>query len=222
MDEPRTPERYLRHTRNDLISEIPYGANRVLDIGCAEGHAGKKLKELGQASFVVGLEIDEEAAKTARQNLDHAICCNVESALPDEPFMPPRSFDYILMGDILEHLRDPWDTLSRVEKYLVPSGRIVTSIPNVRHWSVVIPLLFLGRWEYATHGIMDITHLRFFTLSSATKLIKETGFEVISSKPRITGRFGKLLNIITLGFLKDFFALQWIITAQRTTDDDTP
>ncbi len=217
----KVPELYFKHDRKVLISEISHGPNRVLDIGCAEGHAGKKLKELGQASFVVGLEINADAAETARQHLDHVICCDIESARMDEPFMSPHSFDYILLGDILEHLRDPWAVLSRLNKYLVPSGKIIVSIPNVRYWEVVLPLLFLGQWEYKPQGVMDITHLRFFTLSSATRLIKGSGYEIKSYKPLISGRLGKLLNIITLGLLKGLLAVQWIIIAQKTTENDT-
>lgn len=215
MKRTSTPELYSKHIRYDMIAEIPEGPNRVLEIGCAEGATGGKLKELGKASFVVGLELDPEAAETASKRLDHVICHDLESAQLDEPFISPNSFDYILMGDILEHLREPWEVLSKIKRYLAPSGRIIISIPNVRHWKVVLPLLFLGRWDYMSHGVLDITHLRFFTLRSATQLVREAGFEIVSCKPMIGRIHEKALNMLLLGFLRGLLAKQWIILAEK-------
>ncbi len=220
MDMQRTEEEtfanYFSHERRELISLIPKGPNKVLDVGCAEGRLGQLLKAEGRASFVAGIELNEEAAKVARQNLNSVICADVEKMSLKEPLISDMSFDYILLGDVLEHLHDPWKFLTRIKELLTPVGRIIISIPNVRHISVIIPLVFGGRWTYSPDGILDMTHLRFFTRRTTKQLLEDSGFEVETYNPLIRERRNKIINIATLGLLKDFLAIQWVFTARQS------
>lgn len=206
---------YFANTRQVLIGEIPTGPNRVLEIGCGEGATAEALKAQGRASSVVGVEIEEKAAEVARSRLDHVVCGDLESLSLNEPFFAASSFDYLLLGDVLEHLRDPWGQLARLASLLAPGGGLVTSIPNVRHRSAVIPLLLKGEWGYGAQGILDSTHLRFFTRRTAIRLVEGAGFALESCQPRFMRSLDRSISKASLGKLDEFAALQWVITARK-------
>ncbi len=199
--------------RNEIEPLLRKNTARALDIGCAQGDTGCWLKEQKFASFVAGIEIDETLATTAKKKLDQVLTCDVESS--ELPFAP-ASFDLVLCLDVLEHLRDPWSALKKLREQLSPEGELVTSIPNVRNFRVILPLLLKGSWEYQDSGLLDRTHLRFFTKKSALRLVEEAGFEI--QEVRTTGaRFGGFsffANILTLGLMKDIFVLQYLIRAK--------
>ena len=141
-----------------MLALVPTTARRVLDIGCGAGRLGEALKGRQQAE-VVGVELNEAAAAQARERLDRVLVGDVEGMSLD---FAPGTFDAIVCGDILEHLREPERLLRRANELLAPEGRLVASIPNVRHHSVVCSLL-QGNWTYESAGLLDRTHLRFFT-----------------------------------------------------------
>src|SRR5258708_3485769 len=157
------PAGYYSAVRQDILVHVPLGPNRVLDVGCGEGLMARVLKREGKASWVAGVEIFPEAAADARDVVDELVVGEVETL--DLPF-ERQSFDVILLGDVLEHLRDPWRQLERLVAFLRPGGLAIASVPNVRNWRVVFALAFKGRWDYVPLGIMDRTHLRFFTRST--------------------------------------------------------
>ncbi len=130
-------------------------ARKVLDIGCGTGRLGEALKARQQAE-VIGIEFDEAAATVAQPRLDGVIAGDAEQAVPD---FPPASFDAIVCADIPEHLRVPGALLRKARSRLAPDGRLVASIPNVRHNSVVRSLLE-ANWTYEPAGLLDRTHLR--------------------------------------------------------------
>lgn len=127
---------------------------RLLDIGAGGGGMGQALLPEGPAQLVA-VEIDPRAQALLR-NLYGEVYSSIEPLLG-------RQFDTILLLDVLEHMSDPFGFLQQVEKLLSPSGRIVISVPNVAHWSVRFSLFFLGRFEYRSRGILDRTHLQFFS-----------------------------------------------------------
>ncbi|HEY6471813.1 MAG TPA: class I SAM-dependent methyltransferase, partial [Acidimicrobiales bacterium] len=134
----------------------------VLEVGCSTGYFTKYLVERG--CNVVGIEIDPDAATKAEAWADHVVVGNLDdSDLWNE--VKDESFDAVVLGDVLEHLRDPLTALRHAARKLKPSGFIVTSLPNVAHGDVRIALL-LGRFRYAETGLLDRTHMRFFTLES--------------------------------------------------------
>jgi 2-polyprenyl-3-methyl-5-hydroxy-6-metoxy-1,4-benzoquinol methylase len=164
---------YFDFARPELLALVPESARRVLDIGCGAGRLGEAIKAR-QTAEVVGIEMVEAAARRARERLDQVLVGNVERM--DLPF-ESGSFDAVICGDVLEHLRDPEGLLRRVRTLLRPGGCVIASIPNVRHHTVVRSLL-AGNWTYEPAGLLDRTHLRFFTRVDIEQLFAETGFTI--------------------------------------------
>ena len=152
---------------------FPESAERVLDVGCGAGRLGEALKAR-QAARVVGIEVVPEAARRARGRLDEVFEGDAEAL---ELSFEHGTFDCVVCGDVLEHLRDPERFLERVRGWLVPDGRVVASLPNVRHHSVVSALLD-GNWSYEPAGLLDETHLSFFTRRDMVDLFERAGFQV--------------------------------------------
>ncbi len=170
---------YHDFPRPEVRALVPTGARRILDVGCGAGAMGAELRRerggTGVGSIEVwGIEPVAEAATAARDRLDQVMAVPVEDALAA---LPDRFFDAVVFADVLEHLVEPAEVLRAAARKLTPSGRIVVSIPNVRHWSVVGELL-QGRWEYQDAGILDRTHLRFFTRAGVVALLEEAGLVV--------------------------------------------
>jgi O-antigen biosynthesis protein len=162
---------YYEFERPELVALVPLSARHVLDVGCGTGRLGLALKAR-QAVEVVGLEAVEAAARPARERLDEVFAGDVEKL--ELPFAA-GSFDAIVCGDVLEHLREPGQFLRRAREWLRPGGALVASIPNVRHHSVVRMLLG-GDWSYEQAGLLDRTHLRFFTRRAIGQLLQASGF----------------------------------------------
>lgn len=144
----------------------------MLEIGCGSGGTLRMLRSEQPIIRAVGFELDPDAAEHARSVFDTVYVGNAETMpLPDE------RFDLILALDVLEHLVDPWRMARRLRALLSPGGTIIASIPNVGHYSVIWPL-FRGHWQYTDLGLLDRTHLRFFTEESARALLSVDGLRV--------------------------------------------
>jgi len=204
-------DNYYQHIRHDLIHGISKGSNRILEVGCAEGATGLALKQSGQALEVVGIELVAEAARVAESRLDHVIHGDLESMSLDEPFLAPESFDYIICGDVLEHLKDPWSQLDRLLKLLKPGGAFICSLPNVRYYNVSFPLVFGDDWTYTNAGILDSTHLRFFTRSTGLRMLESAGLSNLLCTPLIHKRRDKVLKKGSFGLLSGLVTPQWIL-----------
>lgn len=167
-------DEYFEFTRPELRALVPQTARRVLDVGCGAGALGAALKAERPGLEVVGLEGFPEAAERARARLDDVYHLDLDAldALPADA----GTFDAMVFGDVLEHLRDPARLLRTLRGALAPDGVIVCSIPNVKHWTVVMPLLVHDRWEYQDAGLLDRTHVHFFTLEEIDRMLKECGF----------------------------------------------
>ncbi|MEM7218367.1 MAG: methyltransferase domain-containing protein [Pseudomonadota bacterium] len=146
---------------------------RVLEVGCASGYFGAALRTEGHS--VWGVEPDPVAADAARAQLDRVSCANIEAFLLDEDTADER-FDVIVLGDVLEHLVEPEAVLRACRSRLAPDGAIALSIPNVAYGPVRLMLL-AGRWQYSDRGILDRTHLRFFTRASLLDLVERCGLQ---------------------------------------------
>lgn len=166
-------EAYHSRPRRDLLDIVPRECRNVLDIGCAGGVLGAALKER-QACRVTGVEIVAEAALQAAGRLDLAICGDAFQVLPA---LPEGAYDCVLMLDVLEHVADTAGMLRLAARKLSREGVLILCVPNVAHWSVVQGLLD-GRWDYGEEGILDRTHLRFFTLASLRRALDEAGLQV--------------------------------------------
>jgi len=156
-----------------LLALVPDGAH-VLDVGCSTGYLARPLTERG--CTVVGIELDEAAAAVARDVCVDVLVGNVEEL--ELPF-PNGSFDVVLCGDLIEHLRDPRRFLDRVRPLLRGNGRLVLTTPNVANWSIRLSLL-LGRWRYTERGILDRTHTHLFTRKTLVEALADAGYRVIA------------------------------------------
>ena len=155
----------------------PGGA--VLDVGCASGGLLAALSD--DAGRREGVEVDPVAAAAARGVADAVHVGSV-----DDVDLPAGAFDVVVLGDVLEHLVDPARGLVKVLPCLRPGGAVVVSLPNVAHWSVRLGLL-AGRWEYRDSGILDDTHLRFFTWTTGRRLVEDAGLSVVERQPIVSG-----------------------------------
>lgn len=165
---------YFEWNRPELRALVPAGARRVLDVGCGAGAVGAALKA-ERGIEVVGLEGFPDAAARAEERLDAALCVDLDT-LDGLPF-DPGGFDAMIFGDVLEHLRDPHRLLRVLRPQLADDGVLVCSIPNVKHWSVLFPLLVNDRWEYQDAGLLDRTHVHFFTLEEIDRMLTASGFD---------------------------------------------
>lgn len=164
------------------VAHLVGNGKTVLEIGCASGSQSKVLKEvLGCA--VTGIEIDPDAAEDAKRYCDRVIIGNIES-MPLEEFLGGLHFDVVIFGDVLEHLRNPAEALRKVKPYLSKSGYLLASIPNIAHASVVFELT-RGNFDYRDSGLLDDTHIRFFTKKSVLQLFEAAGY-VVADLDRIS------------------------------------
>ena len=169
---------YYEHARPEILELIPLTARRILDVGCGAGRLGEAVKAR-QRAYVVGVECIASAAESARSRLDEVIVGDVENLEPD---FEPGSFDAVVCGDVLEHLRIPERFLARARSWLRPDGVLIASIPNARHHSVIAELIE-GNWSYEDAGLMDRTHLGFFTRSDMIDLFVGAGFQINRISP---------------------------------------
>lgn len=165
---------------NEDICSLVESNKKVLDVGCATGRIAEKLKK-EKNCYVVGIEINKEMAKIAKKRCDQVIV--VDAELLKRLNFPKSYFDIILFADLLEHCRNPGEILKNLKKYLSDTGYILVSIPNVANWEIRLKLL-LGKFDYRGGTILDVGHLRFFTLRSIKELVRKAGFKIIEVKTR--------------------------------------
>ena len=164
-------DRSVSNNSHTQLLDLVGGRKTVLDVGCATGYLAEALA--GQGCTVSGIEYDAAAAELARPFLDHLVVGDLATMdLAEE--LGDRRFDVILLGDVLEHLMDPGPVLARLVTLLAPAGSVVISVPNVSHGSVRLALL-QGRWEYRDLGLLDRTHVRFFTRHTLLEMLRGAG-----------------------------------------------
>lgn len=205
------PTQYFRQTRPEMLSYIPDNANRIFDIGCGSGQFGAQLRLSGRE--VWGAELNPDAAAAAGLVLDHALCGNIETLMPQ---LPPAYFDCIIFNDVLEHLVDPFSMLRNIKLLLAPGGVVVASIPNVRYFFNMRELLVDRQWRYRDYGIMDRTHLRFFTRYSMADMFVDAGYVVqkIEGINGFTSWKFSLLNALLCGHIEDMRHEQFACVAE--------
>lgn len=201
---------YYNMVKIELLPLITEKPNLILDVGCGTGQFGRKLREMNRVSELVGIELYAPAAEQAEKYYDKMYCGNVE--LLDLPYS--EYFDYVICGDILEHLSDPWSMVSKIEKLLKKDGALICSIPNIRYWKIIADLTLYGRWDYTDSGILDSTHLRFFTKSTFYEMLHKANYKVGWDLMVIHGK-KKVVNLMTFGFFSEFFATQIMVMAKK-------
>ena len=204
---------YYMTDRSQLLQLVRGTPMRVLELGCGAGTLLKELKSLG-CTYVCGIEVREDIAIQARDNsgANDVIVADIEKSPPD---FPAESFDLIIASHVLEHMVDPWKVTNQLVSWLKPGGQFVGAIPNVRHIKAVLPLVFSGTWKYEETGLLDWTHLRFFTRAEIQKLIVSANLEIEGVYPEFGGPRSQLLRLLSLGLLTDFVAYAYRFSAWK-------
>jgi 2-polyprenyl-3-methyl-5-hydroxy-6-metoxy-1,4-benzoquinol methylase len=224
---------YFDHERQEVLNAIQKAgitqASNVLELGCSSGRFGSRLSKILKAGCYVGLDSSEDAILIAAQHLDRALVCDLNTAEPSDLDLHEEEFDLLVALDVLEHLYDPWQALTRFTACLKPGGFAVVSVPNIQNIAILNGLAH-GQWQYQTEGILDATHIRFFTRSTAVQLLTGVGLQIVQlgailnpnpADLQIADKDNHLnLGRISLhGLSRDesmaFFVFQYILIGQR-------
>lgn len=205
-----SPSKYT-HPRSEMLDFLPKEARTVLDVGAAEGHFGAALRERRPDIVLWGVEPSAEGHKT--NAYDRFIVG--QTLLEAAPELCMNSFDAIFFNDVLEHMAEPADALTLAEELLSEDGVVVASLPNVRHASALLPLLLHGRWDYTDIGVLDRTHLRFFTRRSAEQFFVTNGWTLRG----VTGINRWYPKLRWLRVVDDFCYLQYVVVAAPARPD---
>ena len=189
---------YFGNARRDWIDLLPVNHSlSVLELGCGNGATGALALSEGKCGSYIGVEMSERAADQARAVLTRVHIGNIEAM--ELPYKDD-SFDLLVCGEVLEHLVNPQEALKQLVRLLKPGGRMFASVPNVSHWRVIAGLI-LGRFDYTDWGMMDRTHLRWFTPRTFRDLIEAAGVEVDLIAPIARSPFRRAIGSLPLGHL---------------------
>jgi len=205
------PAGYYDNVRHEMLKYLPVNAKKIMDVGCGNGAFAAIVKQKNQAE-VWGIELMEEEAKIAETVLDKVFVGPCEQFIQD---LPEGYFDVIYFNDVLEHLADPYTVLDILKSKLAKGGVVISSIPNVRFYRTFAKVVFLKDWKYDEFGIMDKTHLRFFTGKSIKRMYEDLNYNVITHEPINTTKSLKpiLFNIPLLFSHMDIRHLQYATVA---------
>jgi len=163
---------YSQYTRTDMLYFVPDEYSKILEIGC---NVGNFRQLLSKPCEYWGVEPFKEAAEIAKTKMDKVLVDFYDKVTNE---IPDNYFDVIIANDVIEHMENPWGFLQSIKKKMTVNASIILSIPNVRFFGNLKELLIDKDWKYKGEGILDITHLRFFTWKSLVRLLNETGFEI--------------------------------------------
>ena len=208
------PEGYYVQHRSEMLPFIPPHTKRMLDVGCAEGGFASLVLTQRPNIEIWGIEPVEQAAQKAQVRLTKVLCCGIETAIDQ---LPAGHFDCITFNDVLEHLVDPWAVLKMMRDKLAQGGQLLASIPNLRYFPVIKQIIQEADLRYTHSGVLDRTHLRFFTQKSMIQMFKDCGYRV----ERIVGINGEklpfkfaLINRLVGGAWNDMQYKQFAVAAQ--------
>lgn len=203
-----------------ILALVDRDRQRILDVGCGAGYLAEALAV--RDNEVVGIDarrvpgVEARVARFEQVDLDH-------EPIPE----PAEPYGWVVLADVLEHLREPDELLARCHKLLADDGHLIVSVPNVAHWSTRLSLL-LGRFDYTARGILDRTHLRFYTLSSITRTLERAGFtvervettappyqDVLPSTASALATFLTRCNQLGNRLWKELFSYQFVLRARK-------
>jgi len=199
---------YYERVRTDIAQLLPDSVSRMLEIGCGTGNTSAWIKSK-TGCWTAGVELFPTVGREAEQKLDSVLIGDIQTV--PLPFKV-GSFDLILCLDVLEHLRDPWTVVEKLTALLSPEGCIITSLPNVRYFSVTLPLLLKGRFDYAVSGLLDKTHLRFFVRDTAISLMESAGLHVDRIVKNISPRSRVIYPFV--GSFREMLVFQYVMRAR--------
>lgn len=227
---PKFNTSYYTNVNQDLLNLIPIDATSILEIGCGAGALARDYRKRNPSVYYIGVEMVKEAASMAVAYFNHTLCGDITSSKTLEALDEARSgklFDTLIFGDVLEHIYNPWSVLAELRSRMTKNGQCIISIPNVAHWSILLQQLH-GRWNYVDKGLLDKTHIRFFTLETSLELFQKSGWKVLDARARILWPekteaalkmfipLGNQLSIEEKKLRRDLSAFQWIIRARNT------
>lgn len=208
---------YYANTRQEILELIPDHCKILLDVGCGEGNFGKLFKQQRSNAIAWGVEPVTEVVAKANKNLDRVI----HGYFDENSNIPDSYFDIITFNDSLEHFPEPYTPLFLAKKLIKPDGLIITSIPNFRYLDNIKHILFEKDFKYTDEGILDKTHLRFFTLKSMKRLFNDTGLEIIKIQGLNPhwwcGWKIRLLQLLFNKYIEDMKYMQYIFIVRPKT-----
>lgn len=207
----------------DLLRLIPSSCKKIIEIGCSSGALAREFKKQYNDVNWIGLEIESSYAEQANSYCDKTLVSNIEEC--NEDFYKELSDrDCWIFGDVLEHLKDPWMILKNIRNVIPREGCIVACIPNAQHWSVIVRLV-MGDFRYEDSGLLDRTHLRWFTRLTMIELFESQGFKIVKGFPRVFNEpnrdqflpfiveMAKNCGINSERVTKDIIPLQFVVLA---------
>ncbi|MFV0418400.1 MAG: class I SAM-dependent methyltransferase [Dysgonomonas sp.] len=203
---------YYSFERTELIPFIPKNTERTLDVGCASGAFSEQLKRMFNAE-TWGIEMAPKAALQAKERVNHIFIGSFDEVYDN---LPEDYFDCIFFNDVLEHMVDPEGCLIKIKKNLRKDKPIIASIPNIRHINILKELLLRKDWKYTDSGILDRTHLRFFTKKSMIRMFDDCGYKILKIKGiNKIGTFclTSILNFLMFNIFDDIKYQQYVIVA---------
>jgi len=205
-------DEYYTSTREELFQFVPTGLKHTLDVGCAEGIFSERLKKDRNVE-AWGIEMVANVAEIAKNRLDKVLTGTFEEAYEE---LPKQYFDCVFFNDVLEHMACPEDCLKKVRDNIAPDGTVIASIPNMRYIQVLKDLVLKKDWEYKDFGIMDRTHLRFFTKKSITRMFEQCGYtirRIEGIKPISPYCLTSIINVLLFNSINDVKYPQFVIIA---------
>lgn len=208
----KTPQ-YFAGARRDYVAELPSNRSAsILEVGCGEGGTGALALAEGKCERYCGVELCPPVAENAKGRITEVVVGDVERL--DLPWKP-ETFDALIMSEVLEHLVDPWATLQKLHPLLKSNALVFASSPNVSHHKVV-RMLLRGEWNLADSGVMDRTHLRWFTPTTYRSMFESCGYTVISARElEPFSAKARFASAITFGRIRHIFATQIDLRARR-------
>jgi ubiquinone/menaquinone biosynthesis C-methylase UbiE len=167
----------------DLLRLIPSNAQTVVEVGCSSGAMAREYKKINSRCRYIGIEVVPQYAVLAQRHCDVVHELNIEG-VDDEYIRQSLPGDCWVFGDSLEHLKDPWSLLAKIRRTISADGNVVACIPNAQHWSVQARLN-CGEFRYEESGLLDKTHLRWFTRITIFEMFQQAGYQIVEAYPRI-------------------------------------
>ena len=207
------PEGYFENDRVEMLMYVPEGVKTCLEFGCGTGGFSAILKDrFSTENWAV--ELDTTSAEKAALKLDKVLNKDAVSALSD---LPENYFDCVILLDVLEHISEHISFLDTLKTKLKKGGVLIASIPNVRYYRNLVDLVIKGTWDYTEHGILDKSHLRFFTRKSIIRIFEQLNYKIhrLEGMHPTSSRTFKLLNLLSLASLRDARYKHFAVVAEQ-------
>ena len=211
------------NANSELLAMVPLGARRIVEVGCSSGAMARDYRSRNPACEYVGIEIEPSYAELARRYCSRVVIANIE-AIDDQAFGSLFPSDCWIFADVLEHLYDPWSVLSRIRASIDPDGSVLACIPNAQHW-MVQSRLNSGAFRYEDAGLLDRTHIRWFTRLTVGELFESCGFHIVEGGGRVFDEpmremallgvqaFAEAIGTDANQAVQDAIPLQWLVRA---------